>query len=202
VEVAEIEAALLELAEVREAAVVALELTQDDARLVAYIVPRDESAPSVGRLRAALAEALPDYMIPSRFVRLEALPLTPSGKVDRRALPEPDEERPDLESAYEAPRTPVEEALARAWEEMLGLERVGVHDDFFELGGHSLLAVQLISWAREALGVELSLGSLFKAPTVARLAVEITQHQAEKADPEEVTRILAELEELSWEEQQ
>src|SRR5918998_520240 len=173
VEVAEIEAVLHDLAEVKEAAVRAIELAQDDTRLVAYIVPRDESFPSVSRLRAALAEALPDYMIPSAFVRLEALPLTPSGKVDRRALPEPDEERPDLEGAYEAPRTPVEEALAGIWADVLRLERVGIHDDFFELGGHSLLATQVISRLRDAFGVELSLPGFFEGPTVAGLAEKI-----------------------------
>jgi acyl-coenzyme A synthetase/AMP-(fatty) acid ligase/acyl carrier protein len=173
VEVAEIEAALLDLWDVKEAAVTALELGQDDKRLVAYIVPRHENPPSVGRLRAALAEALPDYMIPSAFVRLPALPLTPNGKLDRRALPEPDEERPDLERAYEAPRTPVEEQLAGIWEEMLGLERVGIHDDFFELGGHSLLATRVISRVRDTFQVELPLRTLFEDRTVARLAKKI-----------------------------
>jgi amino acid adenylation domain-containing protein len=173
VEVAEIEAALLDLGNVKEAAVTALELGQDDKRLVAYIVARHESFPSVDRLRAALAEALPDYMIPSTFVRLPALPLTPNGKLDRRALPEPDEERPDLERAYEAPRTPVEEALAGIWAEILSLERVGVHDDFFELGGHSLLATRVISRVRNAFQVELPLRSLFEEPTVAGLAEKI-----------------------------
>jgi acyl carrier protein len=181
VEVAEIEAALLDLGNVKEAAVTALELGQDDKRLVAYIVARHESFPSVDRLRAALAEALPDYMIPSTFVRLPALPLTPNGKLDRRALPEPDEERPDLDRAYEAPRTPVEEALAGIWAEILSLERVGVHDDFFELGGHSLLATRVISRVRDVFRVELPLRSLFEEPTVAGLAERI--EEARGANP-------------------
>ena len=170
VEIAEIEATLLDLGNVKEVAVTALELGQEDTRLVAYIVPRHESFPSVGHLRAALAEALPDYMIPSAFVRLPALPLTPNGKLDRRALPKPDEERPDLECAYEAPCTPAEGALAEIWEEVLGLERVGIHDDFFELGGHSLLAANLFAQIEKAFGQRLPLSTLFQAPTVRQLA--------------------------------
>src|SRR5829696_8993657 len=173
IEVAEIEAALFDLGNVKEVAVTALELGQDDLRLVAYVVPRNGSLPSVSSLRTALAQTLPDYMIPSTFVSLPALPMTPNGKLDRRALPKPDEKRPDLESAYEAPRTQVEDVLAGIWEEVLGLERVGVHDDFFELGGHSLLATRVISRLRDAFGLELPLRSLFEAPTVAGLAERI-----------------------------
>ena len=99
--------------------------------------------------------------------------MTRIGKLDRRAHPEPDEERPDLERAYEAPRTPVEETLVGVWEEMLGLERVGIHDDFFELGGHSLLATRVISRVRDAFQVELPLRSLFEEPTVAGTASRI-----------------------------
>jgi acyl carrier protein len=112
-------------------------------------------------------------MIPSVFVFLESLPLTPGGKIDRRALPAPDQSRPEMESAFVAPNTPTEELLARIWAEILKLERVGVHDNFFELGGHSLLATQLISRLRDALGVNLLLRSLFEAPTVAGLAERI-----------------------------
>ena len=173
IEVAEIEAALFDLGNAKEVAVTALELGQDDLRLVAYVVPRHGSLPSVSSLRTALAQTLPDYMIPSTFVSLQALPITPNGKLDRRALPKPDEKRPELESAYEAPRTQVEEVLAETWEEVLGLERVGVHDDFFELGGHSLLATRVVSRLRDAFGLELPLRSLFEAPTVAGLAERI-----------------------------
>src|SRR5215211_1595978 len=173
IEVAEIEAALFDLGNVKEVAVTALELGQGDLRLVAYVVPQNGSLPSVSSLRTALAQTLPDYMIPSTFVALPALPMTPNGKLDRRALPKPDEKRPDLESAYEAPRTPVEEVLAGIWEEVLGLEQVGVHDDFFELGGHSLLATRVISRLRDAFGLELLLRSLFEAPTVAGLGERI-----------------------------
>jgi amino acid adenylation domain-containing protein len=173
IEVAEIEAALFDLGDAKEVAVTAQELGQDDTRLAAYVVPRRESLPSVSSMRAALAQTLPEFMIPSTFVSLPALPMTPNGKLDRRALPKPDEKRPDLESAYEAPRTQVEGVLASIWEEVLGLERVGVHDDFFELGGHSLLATRVMSRLRDAFGAELPLRSLFEAPTVAGLAGRI-----------------------------
>ncbi len=187
-------------------------------RLVAYVVPKedegrkteDESAPSiaprpsslVGDLRAFLKEKLPGYMIPSAFVVLEALPLTPSGKVNRRALPAPSGARPELETAFVAPRTPVEEELAAIWAQLLGVEQVGVHDNFFELGGHSLLATQLISRLRETFQVELPLRSLFEATTVADLAVVIAQRQVEQEDDAQVTQLLAELEQLSEDEVQ
>jgi SAM-dependent methyltransferase/acyl carrier protein len=124
----------------------------------------------VPRLRRFLEEQLPDHMVPAAFVLLESLPLTPNGKVDRKALPAPGGARPELDGVYVAPRSPVEEALAGIWRDVLGLEQLGVHDDFFELGGHSLLATQVVSRLREVLKVDLPLRDLFEARTVARLA--------------------------------
>jgi hypothetical protein len=115
-------------------------------------------------------------MVPQRFVKLEALPFTPSGKIDRRALPEPGEA--DRRTEYVAPRTPLEEGLAQIWQDLLGVERVGVHDDFFALGGHSLLATQAVIRIRSAF-VEIPLHSLFNAPTVAGLAEAIVQTELE-----------------------
>src|SRR5262249_26686760 len=112
-------------------------------------------------------------MVPSAFVVVEALPLTTSGKLDRKALPAPENTRPELEETYIAPRTRVEETLAGLWAEVLGLERVGVEDNFFELGGHSLLATQVVSRMRKALQVEVRLRALFEAPTVAGLAERV-----------------------------
>jgi hypothetical protein len=121
-------------------------------------------------LRRFLKERLPEYMIPSAFVVLESLPLTPNGKIDRRALPAPDQSRPEMEKAYVAPSSPVEEVLAELWANVLGIERVGVHDNFFDLGGHSLLATQLISRARNLFQAEMPLRWLFEANTVAEFS--------------------------------
>ncbi|MEV2240430.1 amino acid adenylation domain-containing protein [Micromonospora sp. NPDC049891] len=126
------------------------------------------------QLRAALAERLPEYMLPSAFVFLDAFPRTPNDKVDRRALPAPDLLRPILRTPYEPPRDEVQRALAEIWGELLRVDRVSVHDDFFELGGHSLLATQAISRMRARLGVDVSLRDLFEQPTVAMLAAWLT----------------------------
>jgi acyl carrier protein len=116
-------------------------------------------------------------MVPSAFVRLDALPLSPNGKIDRKALPPPDRAGAESDSTYVAPRTPVEEAVAAVWAEVLGLPRVGAHDNFFDLGGHSLLATQVISRLRQSFPVDLPLRRLFEQPTVATLARAITESQ-------------------------
>ncbi|HEY0022719.1 MAG TPA: amino acid adenylation domain-containing protein [Longimicrobium sp.] len=172
IELGEIEARLAEHAAVHETVVVARarEGEMGDPRLVAYYTG-DRAAPAA--LRAHLAERLPEYMVPAAFVHMDALPVNPNGKLDRKALPEP-EFGPD-EETYVAPRTPVEEVLAGAWAEVLGVERVGVHDAFFELGGHSLLATRVVSWVREVFGVELPLRALFEGPTVAEMAMRVEE---------------------------
>jgi surfactin family lipopeptide synthetase A len=200
IELGEIEAVLGGHPAVREAVVVVREDVPGDVRLVAFVVSDREPAPPSRELRAFLQAKLPDYMIPSVFIRLDALPLTPNGKVDRRALPAPDQARPAPEDAFVAPRTPVEEELARIWAQVLGLERVGIHDNFFALGGHSLLATRVVSRLRDTFHTELPLRSLFEAPTVAGLALTIAQRQAEGAEHAEMARLLAELEGLPDEE--
>jgi amino acid adenylation domain-containing protein len=170
IEVVEVERALLEIPAIAEAAVMPWEFQDRDARLVAYLVPAQDASVTVSELRRLLQAKLPEYMVPSAFVRLHALPLTPSGKIDRRALPSPNQAMPVLEEPFVAPRTPVEQQVAASWSELLGLGRVGIHDNFFELGGHSLLAMQLISRLREAMHVEISLLRFFETPTVAGLA--------------------------------
>lgn len=171
VEVTEIETALMTMENIKEAVVVAREEQGEERRLVAYIVPTIKtSSPTITLLRSALREKLPDYMIPSAFVILDAMPMTPNGKVDRRALPAPDQSRPELESPFVTPRSPVEEALARIWAEVLKLEQVGVHDNFLDLGGDSLLATKLISRLREELQMDLPFRVLFESPTIAQLA--------------------------------
>ena len=133
----------------------------------------------VPQLRAFLKDNLPDYMVPAAFVVMDTLPLMLNGKIDRRALPEPNQARPDLKEVFVAPRTPVEERLAQIWDQVLGIEQVGIHDNFFELGGHSLLTIQMLSGVQKTFRVELPLISLFKAPTVAGLAHMIADQQAE-----------------------
>jgi len=152
----------------------------DGKRLVAYIVPNSELVPTISELRCFLQQKLPDYMMPSAFILLKTLPLTPSGKVDRKALATaqqclrralPTQLHP--ESSFVAPRTPAEEIVVNIWKQVLHLEKVGIQDNFFELGGHSLLAIQVNSRLNKAFGVELSVRSLFEAPTVEKLVEAI-----------------------------
>ncbi|HEX4494672.1 MAG TPA: condensation domain-containing protein, partial [Thermoanaerobaculia bacterium] len=168
IELGEIEAALGGHPSVRQAVVV-VRGEGGDKRLVAYLVALvAEVAPAADELRDFLRRSLPEYMVPAAFVVLESLPLTPSGKVDRKALPAP--EPGPAETGYVAPQGPVEELVAAIWAEVLRVERVGARDNFFALGGHSLLATQVVSRLRTALGVELPLQRLFATPTVAGLA--------------------------------
>jgi len=187
IELGEIEAVVGEHPAVREVAVLAREDGPGERRVVAYIMAHAGASLELGELRGFLRQRVPEYMVPSAFVRLEAMPLTPSGKVDRRALPAPDQERPALEEVFVATRTPVEELLAEIWAEVLGLEQVGIYDSFFDLGGHSLLATRLISRLRDAFQVEIPLRSLFEAPTVAGLAESVNTSmragQAPQAPP-------------------
>ena len=172
IELGEIESVLRRHSAVREAIVAVRRETGDD-RLVAYLVLEPGQKAGASELRRFLQAHLPEYMLPASFVFLSRLPLTPSGKVDRRALPEPEHLRPELESIYAMPQTAVEEMIAGVWAEVLGIEKVGIHDNFFELGGHSLLAMQIISRLGETLGTSIPLRNLFERPTVARLAESI-----------------------------
>jgi amino acid adenylation domain-containing protein len=169
IELGDIEAALLQHVQVRQAVVVAREDRPGDKRLVGYVIPENDPAPPGSALRAFLKERLPDYMVPTLFVVLDKLPLTPNGKVDRRALPKP-EAAASEPRVHVAPRTPLEETVATIWAQVLKIEQVGAHDNFFELGGHSLLATQVVARLRDKLQVELPLSSIFEAPTVAELA--------------------------------
>jgi acyl-coenzyme A synthetase/AMP-(fatty) acid ligase/acyl carrier protein len=189
VEVAEIEVALLGLGSIKAAIVHAQADDAGEHRLVAYLVPAAGEAPTVSELRRALAQTLPDYMMPSAFVFLDALPVLPNGKVDRRALPAPDHSRPALDVPYVAPRTPIESDLARIWAEVLSVKQVGIHDDFLELGGHSLLATRILTRVIEKFRVELSIQALFETPTVAQMAALVAGHPAAKADPASMARL-------------
>jgi amino acid adenylation domain-containing protein len=200
IELGEIEALVSQHPEIAQAVVLVSEYIPGDKRLVAYLVPNQGQNPTINGLHNFLSQKLPSYMVPSAFVILDALPLTSNGKVDRKALPTPDQNSlaidrstlstPDRDSlagsnaiglapedSFVAPRTPTEEILAAIWAQVLGLNRVSIHDNFFLLGGHSLLATKIMLGCRQAFSIELPLRELFQSPTVASLAQAITQYQ-------------------------
>ncbi|WP_067460931.1 non-ribosomal peptide synthetase [Actinomadura macra] len=181
VEPGEIEAALTAHPGLAHAVVVPREEPRGRKLLVAYIVPTT-SAPTTSDLRAHLQSRLPDYMIPAAFVVLESLPLNPNGKVDRAALPAPEGSRPDLETDFVAPRTPLEKTLADVWSAVLRLENVGVHDNFFALGGDSILSIQVMVTARRA-GLALTPRQMFDDPTIADLAAVLERAEGGTAPP-------------------
>jgi amino acid adenylation domain-containing protein len=197
VEPAEIENVLKKHPAVQQVVVVPQEDKSGDKRLVAYVV--SSKRPAADELRSFLQERLPDYMVPSAVVNLEALPLTRNGKVDVAALPSPDQVASVAERVVVAPRNPVEEGLVDIWRQVLQLDQIGVQDNFFDLGGHSLLATQVISRVRSTFRVQLPLRSLFDAPTVAGLADQIAL-MPQTSEDEEVAKLLRELEGLSDEE--
>ncbi|BAY50309.1 amino acid adenylation domain-containing protein (plasmid) [Scytonema sp. HK-05] len=177
IELGEIEAVLSQYPNVRETVVtVGVDVSQDKC-LVAYLVVKQQPSPKISDLRHYLKQKLPEYMVPAAFVFLDAMPLTPHGKIDRRALPAPDTSS-FSRSNFVAPRNPIEEVLAVIWAKVLGTEHIGIHDNFFELGGHSLLATQVISRMRQAFNVEIPLQLLFETPTIADLASAIAVKRA------------------------
>jgi amino acid adenylation domain-containing protein len=199
IELGEVESILSQHPSVRENVVLAVEENPDNKALVAYVTAKNSPSPTVTDLRNFIKQKLPECMIPSAFVLLDAMPVTPNGKVDRKSLPVPKTERPELAQRYAEPRTPAEELLVEIWAQILKLDSVGVHDNFFELGGHSLLATQIISRIRETLQIDLPLRLLFEAPTVAELVTKIEQSESGRYALEELARNLAELEGLAEE---
>jgi amino acid adenylation domain-containing protein len=189
----EIVAALNEHPAVSQSVIVAREITCGDSRLVAYLVPKAGHLATVSELRDFLSARLPAYMVPAMYVTIDTIPLTPNGKVDRAALPAPDASNTLGEDVFHAPQTEVEQVVAGILAPLLGLERVDVEANFFALGGHSLLGIQLISRVRDSLGVELSLRTVFEAPSVAELSAEIERllcAKLESMSEEEVQRTL------------
>lgn len=199
IELGEIEAVLAQHPAVKKAALVAREDSSGDKRLVGYVVPTQGVTPTTQELRSFLGEKLPNHMIPSVFVLLESLPQTSSGKIDRRALPVPDNGRPELDKDFVAPRTPIEKALAEIWKKVLKLKQVGVYDNFFDLGGHSLLAIQIISQLRGVFALDLSLRVLFEHPTLEGLATAVLRQQTEQLEQGSLTQLVADLESLTAE---
>ena len=195
IELGEIESVLLGFPGVREAVLLAREDRPNERLLVAYYVPEPAWGPTVAQLRGYLQSKLPEYMVPAAFVELTSMPLTPNGKVDRRALPAPDfaAETLDLRGA---PRTPLETMIASICSQVLQREAVGVHDNFFEIGGNSLLATQVVTLLLQVLPIELDLRQVFEGPTVAQLAVMIEARSRELGEQERslMSEILAEFE--------
>jgi acyl carrier protein len=175
IELGEIETAIARHPAIREAVVMAREDIPGDPRLVAYLVVQNPPADLVEQLRAQLRTALPEYMVPALFVTLDALPLTPNAKIDRKALPIPDSSQSHItqRTALTQPRTETEKILAGIWAEVLGLEQVGIEDNFFDLGGHSLLAMRANSRVRQLMSLDLPLVEFFTAPTISGLATRI-----------------------------
>ncbi|MDI1443020.1 amino acid adenylation domain-containing protein [Polyangium sp. 6x1] len=185
VEISEVEGVLAAHPAMRECAVIAHRASETDQRLIAFVVCAP--APSSTEIRQFVAERLPSYMVPAAFVFLDALPRTSTGKIDRKSLEVPSGERPDLDRAFVAPRSGFEETIASVWREVLGLERVGVHDNFFDVGGHSLLMVQLRDRLARACGTEIPIIELFRHPTIDALTryLDASRAPAEEAVVEE-----------------
>jgi amino acid adenylation domain-containing protein/thioester reductase-like protein len=180
IELGDIEAAISQYVDVKEAAVIAREDNVGEKQLVGYLVA--ESSPNLlSKLRVYLKEKLPEYMVPAVFVMMDKFPLTPNGKVDRRALPAPSQDRPDLDVKMVTPRTDTERDLAQIWSQMLGIAPVGMDDNFFDLGGHSLFVAKMMTQVEETFAVKLALSDLFSAPTVAGLAQAIANARQPQA---------------------
>jgi amino acid adenylation domain-containing protein len=202
VEIAEVENVLRSHPAVKDAVGLARQDESGETRLIGYFTVASRGALTTSELREYLSNTLPDYMIPSVFVRLDAMPLTPNGKIDRRALPEPEKTRPELRIAYVAPQSGIEANLARIWCEVLCLDRVGIYDNFFDLGGHSLTATRVVSQVIKTFQLELPVQAIFQSLTVAEMAGVIMEHQGRRLGEEKLMHMVDELEVLSDEEAQ
>jgi len=168
---------------------------EEDRRLVAWFVPMRSPGPAAADLLTWCRERLPAFLVPALYMTVHSLPLDPNGKLDRRALPEPETARP--QAGFVAPRTPVERQMAALWAELLGVERVGAGDDFFSIGGHSLLATRVVARIERDFGVEVALRVFFENPTVAAMAEEVTRAQLRQGDPQRMEELLARVRSLS-----
>ncbi|NMG19780.1 non-ribosomal peptide synthetase [Brasilonema bromeliae SPC951] len=197
IELGELEAVLSQHPAVHQAVVIVRQDIPGDKRLVAYVVPDQDSVPTTGELRNFLKEKLPEYMVPSAFVLLDVLPLTPSGKVNRRSLPAPDITKLEPEASYVAPRNDTEHQLTEIWAEILGIQPVGVRDNFFDLGGHSLLAVKLFAQIEKKFAKKLPLATLFQSGTVEALA-QLLSPKEKTVDNQLLTGAHEHTSEASW----
>jgi acyl carrier protein len=167
-----------------------------EKRLVAYLLMENGAEPSLADLRAFLKTKLPEYMVPATFMVLEKLPVSPNGKLNRSALPLPDDARPELAREFVPPSTPVEQAVAEIFSEVLEVRTVGLYDDFFELGGHSLLAARVVTRLRDRFQIEMTPRFLFESPSVKEMAARISELLMRGTNEDEMAAMLAELAEL------
>jgi aryl carrier-like protein len=183
IELGEIETVLAQAEGIAEAVVVVREQA-GEKRLVAYVVGEKAAEPTASEMRKYLAGRLPDYMIPGAFVVLEAMPITANGKVDKKKLPEPTNERPSLTSEFIRPQTPTEQSIAAVWQDLLHLSEVGTEDNFFDLGGNSLLLVQVHARLQKIFGEQLKVVDLFEHPTIGSLAAQLSREEPSRAEAE------------------
>ena len=181
IETEEIEAAVLNLTDAKQAIVMARNDARGEPRLVAYLLMAGRPTPNTALLRRTLAARLPAYMLPAAFVSLDSFPTAPNGKVNRGALPQPDSIDRNWSTPFAAPSNDIEQKVAQMWSDILGVNPVGVHDNFFDLGGHSLAAAQIVSRVAETFGQDLGLTALFETPTVASLAKAIARSGSNQA---------------------
>lgn len=198
IELGEIENLITSLKGIKQAVVKAFDLERGDKVLVAYYqLEEPENEISDENIKNHLKQFVPDYMIPTLFIKLDQIPLSPAGKINRHALPRPDFSKVRASAPYVAPRTESEEKLAKIVREVLNIEQVGVFDNFFELGGHSMMATQVVSRIQEEFGVELPLRAFFENPTIENIAQAIAQAQLENLESDELNNVLNEIENLS-----
>ena len=189
IELGEIEAAMEKNPDVKQAVILAIDETPENKKLVAYITPSNQHAPDIENARDLLREQLPDYMLPSAIMVMDSFPLTPNGKIDRKALPKPGAADMTSLRPFVEPKTATEIKLAEIWSDVLGLEKIGVSDNFFQLGGHSLLATKVLSRIKSVLETEIPLRSLFEFATIAELAPVIDQAGLSQAEEPAITRM-------------
>jgi acyl carrier protein len=199
VEMSAVEMTVLGVEGIKQAAVVSIGDLASDKRLVAYVVAEGGQAETFSRLRSVLKEKLPSYMLPSTYVILDSLPLTASGKVDRRALPSPGKLRPALDNFYVGARTPVEKVMVKLWAEVMGIDEVGTDDDFSELGGDSIQAAQIVSKVNNTFSLKSPLKILFEAPTVAKLVQFIVEQETNPGQSDKIANIVLKIESMSSE---
>jgi len=181
---------------------VVIATNDDDKRLVAYVITVDNSREAIADLRKLLKTKLPSYMMPAAFEVVDEFPLTSGGKINRRALPAPEFNRPATDAALDPPTTPLEEMLLDAWREVLKVALIGIHENFFDLGGHSLLAARLVSNVRNVLDIDLNMVDVFEAPTISTMAEMLYPRVAERESDAELAQLIEELTGLSDEEAQ